>query len=131
MTNATTQNNGATPARTTLFTKVVAVITALSLVFLQVPVTGLSSQAIADATNAAEMQAAANAAVDVPLTFENAFIKYEGQTIGEPATKVTIPGGQAFEFTAEGDGGYQLESVKAVSRLQTTPISSAAIEACG
>ena len=114
MKNATTQNTGATPASTSVFNKIVAVITALSLVFLQTPISGLSSQAMADATDAAQAQLAENEAVDVPLTFENAYITYADQVIAPPATKVTIPGAAAMEFTATADAGYQLESVKAV-----------------
>ena len=113
MNNMNTQSTGATPATTSLFNKIVAVITALSLVFLQVPFSGWASKAMADATDAAQEQLASNAAIDVPLTFENAYITYAGQIIAPPATMVTIPGGAAMEFTAEADGGYQLESVVA------------------
>ena len=113
MNNMNTQSTGATPATTSLFNKIVAVITALSLVFLQVPFSGWASKAMADATDAAQEQLASNAAIDVPLTFENAYITYAGQVVAPPATMVTIPGGAAMEFTAEADGGYQLESVVA------------------
>ena len=93
--------------------KIISIITALSLVFLQVPVSGLHKQAVADSASKVKTQAVEKSSIDVPLYFDNAYIVYEGQTIGSPATKVTLPADSDMEFEAEADTGYQLESVSA------------------
>ena len=116
--------NAGRAATTSVFTKAVAVVTALSLVFLQVPITNYAGQALADATEEAQEQLATQSAIDVPLTFEHAYIIYEGQVIGSPATMVTLPAGSPMQFSAAADGGYQLEGV--VATINGTDITLSA-----
>ena len=48
---------------------------------------------------------------DVKLSLGNASIKYQGQTIAAPTTKVTVPTKNAFKFTVAADNGYTLTKV--------------------
>ena len=48
---------------------------------------------------------------DVALSLGNASIKYKGQTIAAPTTKVTVPTKNAFKFTVAADNGYTLTKV--------------------
>ena len=48
---------------------------------------------------------------DVALSLGNASIKYQGQTIAAPTTKVTVPTKNAFKFTVAPDNGYALTKV--------------------
>ena len=91
----------------------VAILVALSLVFLQWPISGLANKASADAAEGAQERLEQATSIDVPLEFEHAYITYENQVIAEPATKVTLPAGADLEFTATPDSGYQIESVTA------------------
>jgi len=103
---------------------IISIITALSLVFLQVPVTGLHKQAVADSASKVKTQAVEKSSIDVPLYFEHAYIVYEGQVIGSPATKVTLPPDSDMEFEAEADSGYQLESVTAEIKGKEVELSA-------
>ncbi|MBQ9003373.1 MAG: hypothetical protein IJ087_16105, partial [Eggerthellaceae bacterium] len=104
-------------------TNVVAVIVALSLVFLQWPISGLAHKASADSVEGVQERLAQTTSIDVPLEFEHAYITYADQVIAEPATKVTLPSGADMEFTATPDNGYQIESVTATIDDQDTKLS--------
>ena len=95
------------------FTNAVAIVVALSLVFLQWPITGLAHRASADTVEGVQERLAEATSIDVPLEFVHAYITYADQVIAEPATKVTLPAGSDLEFTATPDNGYQIESVTA------------------
>lgn len=66
----------------------------------------------ADSSSAKEAaKAAEKTTADVALSLGNASIKYKGQTIAAPTTKVTVPTKSAFKFTVAADNGYTLTKV--------------------
>ena len=104
-----------TPTKTMskTFTNIVAVVTALSLVFLQMPILDNVQQARADATAEATAQMVEEGSVDVGFDFDHAYIEYDGQVIAPPASMVTLPLGQDLVFFAQADSGYVVDSVEA------------------
>ena len=93
---------------------IIAVVTALTLVFLQMPIFNLAQEARAAAASDVAAQVEQNGSVDVSFTFDHAFIRYDGQVIAPPASKVTLPAGASLSFSAEADSGYELSAVEAV-----------------
>lgn len=70
----------------------------------------------ADSSSAKEAaKAAEKTTADVALSLGNASIKYKGQTIAAPTTKVTVPTKSAFKFTVAADNGYTLTKVTLAS----------------
>ena len=60
---------------------------------------------------AKEKEEAAKATASVSLSLGNASIKYQGQTIAAPTSKVTVPTKNDFKFTVSADNGYDLTKV--------------------
>ena len=61
-------------------------------------------------TPASDEQVATEA--DVKLDLGSAYITYNGQDISLPSTKVTVPTGKDFKFTATANTGFDLTAVK-------------------
>ncbi len=61
-------------------------------------------------TPASDEQVATEA--DVKLDLGSAYITYNGQDIALPSTKVTVPTGKDFKFTATANTGFDLTAVK-------------------
>lgn len=74
-----------------------------------------SSSSKASSANSSSAKETAKAeqktTADVALSLGNASIKYKGQTIAAPTTKVTVPTKNAFKFTVAADNGYTLTKV--------------------
>ena len=111
--NAHTKHEGLMGKRRLLLCAIALVVVAV-LVILQATVTGLSNRAMADGNQPIEAQLVEDDSFDMPLVFEHAYIVHEDQVIAEPATKVTVPRTAPFEFKAEADTNFQIESVKAI-----------------
>ncbi len=70
-----------------------------------------SSSAATDSSSSAASAESKATEADVALSLGNAYITYSKQDISLPATKVTVPIGKNFEFTATANEGYQLVAV--------------------
>ena len=95
---------------------VVAVVTALSLVFMQTPVTWAvadqnANSARSVATNLEE-EIAQVGATEVGVSFDHAYIVYNDQVVAEPATKMVVPENAELAFQVEPDNGYEVSSVR-------------------
>ena len=88
--------------------------------------TTVATTAEPEASAAASTEATAEAStqVDVALSLSNATLGYRGQTIAANATKVTVPTGSDFKFTATAANGYDLEQVSAVVAGQQKVLSA-------
>ena len=94
---------------------VVAAFTALTLIFMQAPVSWAVAGANPDAAISglqSTTEVDQGAVREVGVSFDHAYIVYGEQVLAAPATKMTIPDGADFVFQVEADKGYEVSSVK-------------------